>query len=112
MKYFIAYHAATDSHEPSETLKIGDKTYEGEVKNFVEKVLTPQGWEVIKWTRLPYLCEGDMQQAFYWLDDVIFVIQPKSTTTDESPPLSQQESDTCDNPAATPTTSFWISSDQ
>lgn len=45
--------------------------------NFVEKVLVPRGFELIRWTRLTYLCEGDIQQAFYWLDDVIFVVKAK-----------------------------------
>ncbi|ODN03316.1 Methyltransferase-like protein 9, partial [Orchesella cincta] len=63
--------------EPTETLMIEDKTFEGEVRNFVENVLTPNGWDVVKWTKLPYLCEGDINQAFYWLDDVVFVVRPK-----------------------------------
>jgi len=64
------------THEPSESLNITDKYFEGEVTNFVKKVLEPQGFDLIKWTRLPYLCDGDIKQAFYWLDDVVFVVKP------------------------------------
>lgn len=93
---------ANKSHEPDEAIPIGDDSFEAEVTNFIDKVLVPQGWELIKWTRLPYLCEGDIQQAFYWLDDALFVIRPK--TTDFS-----TESTTCPRPSTS--TSFWISKD-
>lgn len=59
-----------------ETLNIKAKNFEAEVKNFVDEVLSPNGWELLRWTRLPYLCEGDFQQAYYWLSDALFVIRP------------------------------------
>jgi len=67
------------SHIPTEFLPINATNFEGEVNNFIEKVLKPNQWEVISWTRLPYICEGDIKQAFYWLDDAVFVIKPRQT---------------------------------
>ena len=32
--------------------------------------------QVVRWSRLPYLCEGDLEQAFYWLSDAVFVLKP------------------------------------
>ena len=65
------------SHEPKDKLPISGRNFEVEIVNFIEKVLTPNGWEVVKWTRLPYLCDGDMHQAYYWLNDAVFVIRAK-----------------------------------
>ncbi|CAG7833952.1 unnamed protein product [Allacma fusca] len=66
-----------DTHDPAELLPISAKTFNQEVNNFVGKVLIPNGWEVLRWTRLPYLCQGNIQQAFYWLNDAVFVMKPK-----------------------------------
>jgi len=65
------------SHIPTEFLPINATNFEEEVNNFIEKVLKPNQWEVISWTRLPYICEGDIKQSFYWLDDAVFVIKPR-----------------------------------
>lgn len=34
------------------------------------------GFEAVAWSRAPYLCEGDFAQAYYWLDDSIYVFKP------------------------------------
>lgn len=94
---------ANNSHQPAETFSIGDTSFEAEVVNFVEKVLLPQGWELIKWTRLPYLCEGDINQAFYWLDDALFVVRPQRNPSD--PTLTLET--TCPRPSK-----FWVSNDK
>jgi len=67
----------SETHAPSERLPINGPNFEAEIVNFVTKVLEPNGWELVKWTRLPYLCQGDIHQAYYWLDDAVFVIRPK-----------------------------------
>jgi len=92
------------THEPSESINISDEHFEGEINKFVEKVLIPQGYDLIKWTRLPYLCEGDIQQAFYWLDDVVFVVKP----TEAIPGQSAGSTNTCPNPS----TSFYMTEDR
>jgi len=45
------------------------------MQSVVDKVLTPSGFEVVTWSRVPYLCEGDLQQSYYWLDDAVFVLK-------------------------------------
>jgi len=64
------------THIPQEILPIQGSGFEDETNNFIEKVLKTNGWEVVRWTKLPYLCEGDIKQAYYWLDDAVFVIRP------------------------------------
>lgn len=65
--------AISDSkdHSPEEKLLI-------QGQNFEEQVFEPAGFDVEKFSRLPYLCEGDLHQSFYLLDDAVFVLKPKS----------------------------------
>lgn len=62
-------------HKPKELLPIAGDLFEEQVRSLVEDVLTPAGFEVVSWSRVPYLCEGDLQQSYYWLDDSIFVLK-------------------------------------
>ncbi|XP_008191413.1 protein-L-histidine N-pros-methyltransferase isoform X2 [Tribolium castaneum] len=73
---FSAYvEAGSRDHRPTELLPIVGSCFEEQVKSVVDDVLTPAGYEVVSWTRVPYLCEGDLQQSYYWLDDVVFVLK-------------------------------------
>jgi len=56
-------------------LDISGETFEEQV-NSTSLVMESAGFEVERWTRLPYLCEGDLGQSYYWLDDVVFVLKP------------------------------------
>ena len=62
-------------HRPSEVLNVEGETFEQQVGTFNSNVLAPNGLEVVKWTRLPYLCEGDLDLSFYWLHDVVFLVK-------------------------------------
>jgi len=64
------------SHQPKQFLQIYGKTFEEQVTSLVENVLVPAGFEVETFSRLPYLCEGDMYHSFYTLNDVILVLKP------------------------------------
>ncbi|XP_060079923.1 protein-L-histidine N-pros-methyltransferase-like [Ylistrum balloti] len=64
-------------HRPTENIRIEGKTFEEQCKNFIESVFEPAGFVVEKFTKLPYLCEGDMHQSFYMLQDAVFVLKLK-----------------------------------
>lgn len=72
---FSAYVESGVDHKPRQLLAIRGETFEDQVQSVVENVLTPAQFEVISWSRVPYLCEGDLQQSYYWLDDVVFVLR-------------------------------------
>nr|CAI5825519.1 unnamed protein product [Callosobruchus analis] len=75
---FSAYvESEFPDHKPKEDLPICGDTFEEQVKSVVEGVLIPGGFDVISWSRVPYLCEGDLQQSYYWLDDVIFILKQR-----------------------------------
>ncbi|XP_061196972.1 protein-L-histidine N-pros-methyltransferase-like [Saccostrea echinata] len=65
-------------HSPEENLLIQGQSFEEQVQFFIKKVFEPAGFIVEKFSRLPYLCEGDLHQSFYALDDAVFVIKPNS----------------------------------
>jgi hypothetical protein len=67
--------ADAKDHSPDEFLEIFGDTFEDQV-NSTSTLLESAGFKVERWSRLPYLCEGDLGQSFYWLDDVVFVLKP------------------------------------
>ncbi|XP_017773778.1 PREDICTED: methyltransferase-like protein 9 [Nicrophorus vespilloides] len=72
---FSPYVESAADHEPTERLNIRGQTFEDQVVHLVDNVLRPVGFEVISWSRVPYLCEGDLRQSYYWLDESIFVLK-------------------------------------
>ncbi|KAJ8979852.1 hypothetical protein NQ317_006316 [Molorchus minor] len=67
---FSAYvESGAPDHKPKELLPISGSTFEEQVNSVVTNVLSPAQFEVISWSRVPYLCEGDLHQSYYWLDD-------------------------------------------
>ncbi|XP_066545206.1 protein-L-histidine N-pros-methyltransferase [Amia ocellicauda] len=61
---------------PTEYLKIQGKTWEEQVTSLANEVFLEAGFAVEAVTRLPYLCEGDMYNDYYMLDDAVFVLRP------------------------------------
>lgn len=68
------YVEIAPDHKPTEELPIIGNTFEQQVASAISNVFEPAGFHVERWSRLPYLCEGDLNQAFYWLDDAVFVL--------------------------------------
>lgn len=46
-----------------------------QINYLIEELFEPLGFEIQKFTRLPYLCEGNMEQSFYFLHDYVFVFK-------------------------------------
>ncbi|XP_069701321.1 protein-L-histidine N-pros-methyltransferase [Periplaneta americana] len=61
-------------HRPTEWLPIQGSSFEEQVSSAISNVFEASGFKVEHWSRVPYLCEGDLNQAFYWLDDAVFVL--------------------------------------
>lgn len=53
----------------------GKQKWETQASAFAEQVLLPAGFEVCSLSRVPYLCEGDLFEAYYALDDALFVLR-------------------------------------
>jgi hypothetical protein len=64
------------NHKPEQNLIVTGKTFEEQLTSFVNTVVIPAGFQVLSFSRVPYLCEGDLEHSFYVLDAAIFLLQP------------------------------------
>lgn len=71
----------TADHKPEERLPITGANFEEQLESFVKFMRDEIGFELLSWARAPYLCEGDFAQAYYWLDDSVYVFTPIESTT-------------------------------
>ena len=62
-------------HQPLEKLQIQGSTWEEQATSAARDFLGPAGFTVERFTRLPYLCEGDLENPFYVLPDAVFVLR-------------------------------------
>lgn len=56
-------------------------SYEASACKLFENVLVPMGFELVRWTRLPYLCEGNLRNEYALLNDAVFVLKKKVDPT-------------------------------
>ena len=63
------------NNRPSECIDINGANFEEQLMSLNEKLFEPNGLEVVKWSRVPYLCEGDIDHTFYRLSDSIFLLK-------------------------------------
>jgi hypothetical protein len=77
--------SGTTKRSPREGLSMEGGTcregasFEEAVAVFVSQVAEPCGFSVVSISRVPYLCSGDFRQAFYVLDDAVFVLKRKAS---------------------------------
>ncbi|KAK3085757.1 hypothetical protein FSP39_008239 [Pinctada imbricata] len=64
-------------HIPKEAILLKGHTFEEQTVSLIEDVFKPAMFEVERFTRLPYLCEGDLHHSFYVLSDALFVLKPR-----------------------------------
>ncbi|XP_050672122.1 protein-L-histidine N-pros-methyltransferase isoform X2 [Leptidea sinapis] len=70
------YVEVTQDHKPEERLLIQGTGFEEQASSFVKFMQEEMGYELAAWSKVPYLCEGDFAQAYYWLDDSVYVFRP------------------------------------
>ncbi|KER19882.1 hypothetical protein T265_11446 [Opisthorchis viverrini] len=79
------YVEITGDKCPSEVLEVSDShIWEVQLNSLVSRVLKPAKFEVLRWTRVPYLCEGDFTQSFYYLNEAILVLRYRGGSRRES----------------------------
>ncbi|OCT61596.1 hypothetical protein XELAEV_18047624mg [Xenopus laevis] len=61
--------------KPAEVMEVNGTFWEEQVNSLAD-VFHSAGFAVEAVTRLPYLCEGDMYNDYYVLDDAVFVLRP------------------------------------
>lgn len=48
-----------------------------QITDFIDQV-SSFGFDLLKFTKLPYLCEGNLSQSYYFMYDYVFVFQKNS----------------------------------
>ncbi|VDN01763.1 unnamed protein product [Thelazia callipaeda] len=74
---YVEFHPTGSTTRPGNIeLVIKGRTFEEQAISIVKDVFEPSGFELLKWGKLPYLCEGDFRRPFYHLDDAVFLLKP------------------------------------
>ncbi|CAD6187388.1 unnamed protein product [Caenorhabditis auriculariae] len=74
---YVEFNPVQRSHRPSYWLKITGRTFEEQAHSFMVHELLPAGFKIVRFTKLPYLCEGDMGEPYYHLHDAVFLLEPQ-----------------------------------
>lgn len=74
---FYQYVESKEDHQPSEKFSVKGDTFEHQVESFVTTILEPNDFELVKWTKVPYLSEGDLELSYFWLVDALFLLRTK-----------------------------------
>ncbi len=72
---FKPYVEYNTNHYPNESLQIEGHLPEEQINSLLLNVFQPLGFHLKKLTRLPYLCEGDIERSYYFLFDYLFVFE-------------------------------------
>lgn len=71
------------TYAASETIVVEGQTMEEQVDSLVKCVFEPLGYKLKSWTRVPYLCEGDIHKDWYFMIDIVLLLQHDSSMTDD-----------------------------
>ncbi|BHF67049.1 Methyltransferase-like protein 9 [Sparganum proliferum] len=75
LKQYVEF---ADGHRPVELMDVSaSRVWEVQFSSFVANVLQPAGYELLAWSRVPYICEGDLARSFYSLNDVVMTLRPR-----------------------------------
>merc|ERR1719499_2023932 len=75
----------TQQRAPTEYLKVDNCCWESEVIFLVNKVFKVTGFEVVRFSRVPYLSEGDFNNPIYSLDSAAFVLRKRDRSKAKKP---------------------------
>ncbi len=73
---YVEFSSSGD-RAPVEKIDLEGATFEEQAES-LSRLLEQQGFQVLSWTRVPYLCEGDLASSVYTLNDVVFLLRSKS----------------------------------
>ena len=65
---------------------VENASFEAAANVLLHNVLRPAGFKLRQFSRVPYLCRGDLQQPYYVLSDAVFVLEvgPSGAVTGSS----------------------------
>jgi len=74
---FKPYVESTSDNMPSEVMNIHGEKFEEQVESSVVYI-QEAGFQLISWSRVPYLCEGDLSRPLYHLNNVLLLFKKVS----------------------------------
>ncbi|VBB27088.1 unnamed protein product [Acanthocheilonema viteae] len=60
---YVEFHPTSRTNRPDVKISIKGRTFEEQANSLVADVLEPAGFELLKWSKLPYLSEGDFKRV-------------------------------------------------
>ena len=72
---FKPFVEAKENFEPTQRLNITSDQTVGQQVQSVVNIFQEFDFELVRWTRVPYLCEGDTVHSVYYLDDMLFLFK-------------------------------------
>ena len=88
LPYQPCYERGASFGPPAQRLPLNGTSIEEQIESMVKDVLEPQGFEVVNFTRVPYLCEGDLHNDFFVLTDILFVLKLASGCSLKDPTVT------------------------
>lgn len=85
VSHYVEFNPNGKSTRPDAYLNVSGRTYADHVHHMIANVFKPANFEVVRWTRLPYLCEGDMNNSAYYLPDAVFLLKPTQPNATPAP---------------------------
>ncbi len=86
---FVEFPSSSGDRRPAEALTVSGSGFEAQAESLAS-LLEAEGFEVLSWTRVPYLCEGDLANSVYVLDDAVFLLRPAKADRDLDRPTSKR----------------------
>ncbi|CAB3400045.1 unnamed protein product [Caenorhabditis bovis] len=94
ISHYVEFNPIGTGTWPDAFLNVRGRTYTEHLETLIVNEIIPANFEVIRWTRLPYLCEGDMHNSAYYLSDAVFLLKPlpsKETITPPSDGMNREQ---------------------
>ena len=73
---FKPYVEFKAGHKPTQRIEAKGKTFAEQAQSLA-RVIEGEGFQLVSWTKVPYMCEGDLVKSVYTLNDVVFLFKAK-----------------------------------
>uniref|UniRef100_A0A1I7TAZ2 DREV methyltransferase n=1 Tax=Caenorhabditis tropicalis TaxID=1561998 RepID=A0A1I7TAZ2_9PELO len=93
VSHYVEFNPNGTGTRPDKFLNVQGRTYADHVHHMIVNVFKPANFEVVKWTRLPYLCEGDMNNSAYYLPDAVFLLKSLNKDDGSASPRTATETE-------------------
>uniref|UniRef100_A0AC35UBL1 Methyltransferase-like protein 9 n=2 Tax=Rhabditophanes sp. KR3021 TaxID=114890 RepID=A0AC35UBL1_9BILA len=82
VKQFVEFHPSASTNKADTDIFLKGTTFEEQAESIVKNLLVPFGFELIRFSKVPYICEGDSTRPYYKLTDALMLLKavPKQSS--------------------------------